>query len=155
MKLNKATLTAIFTLSILMAGTSACATEAPAWSKAKAAADQARERGDYALAETCYKQAIDLQTASLGANSPEVAVSLNNLAVFYQDQSLYPQAENTYQQALDILEKNLLQEAPTAHTLNNLAALYHDENQDAKAESLYARALGIWERLEKKEPLSE
>jgi len=138
MKLNKVTLTAIFTLSTLLGGTAAFA-DSTAWGTAKAAADDAREHGNYALAETCYKQAIDLQTASLGANSPEVAVSLNNLAVFYQDQSLYPQAENTYQQALDILEKNLLQEAPTAHTLNNLAALYHEENQDAKAEFLYAR----------------
>ena len=154
MKLMKATLTATFTLLILLAGRSTFA-ESPAWSKANAAAEDARRRGDYPLAETYYKEAINLQVSKLGADSPEVAVSLNNLAVFYQDGSMYPKAEQAYLQALSILEKNEGQRASFAHTLNNLAALYHDENNDQKAETLYSCVLGIWQQLETKEPANE
>jgi tetratricopeptide (TPR) repeat protein len=108
MNSKKATLSAMLTLSILLGGRAALA-DTTAWSRANAAANEARQRGDYAQAETLYKEAIDLQVAKLGADNPEVAVSLNNLAVLYQDQSLYPKAEQAYLQALGILEKNQLQ----------------------------------------------
>ena len=92
---------------------------------------------------------------TLGADNPGVAISLNNLAVIYQDQSKYPQAEQAYLQALAILEKDASQKASTGLTLNNLAALYHDEGMDAKAEPVYKRALGIWESLGKNQTANE
>src|ERR1700674_1729129 len=115
----------------------------------------ASQRGEYALAEASYKEAIEIQQETLGADNPGVAISLNNLAVFYQDQSKYPEAEQTYRQALAVLEKNSSQTASIGLALNNLAALYHDEGMDAKAEPLYKRALGIWESLGKNQSANE
>lgn len=144
MNSNKLTLVAILTVMILLWGHSTPA-QTTEWSKANSAAVAASQRGEYALAQTFYKQAIEIQQKTQGADSAGVAISLNNMAVFYQDQSMYPQAEQTYRQALAILEKDPRQKVSAAHTLNNLAALYHDEGMDAKAEPLYLRAQGIWE----------
>src|SRR5882672_12930079 len=131
MNLNRVTLAAIFTLFILLGGRYTPA-QTPDWSAATSAAMAARQRGEFTLAQTFYKQAIEIQQKTLGADDPGVAISLNNLAVFYQDQSMYPQAEQSYRQALAILEKDPRQKASFAQTLNNLATLYHDEGMDAK-----------------------
>src|ERR1700693_6265936 len=146
MNSNKITLAAIFTLLILLGGRCTAA-QAQDWSAATSAAVAASQRGEYALAEASYKEAIEIQQKTLGADDPGVAISLNNLAVFYQDQSKYPEAEQAYQQALAVLEKDSIQADSIGTKLNNLAALYHNEGMDAKAEPLYKRALGIWESL--------
>ena len=148
MNSNKITLAAIFTLLILLGGRFTAA-QAQDWSQATSAAVAASQRGDYALAEASIRKPSRFSRQTLGADNPGIAISLNNLAVFYQDQSKYPQAEQTYLQALAILEKDPRQKASTGLTLNNLAALYHDEGMDAKAEPLYKHALGIWENLGK------
>jgi uncharacterized protein HemY len=85
MNYKKTALTGIFSLAFLLAGRYTPA-QAPEWSKATTAAEAANQRGEYQLAETLYKQAIEMQQLSLGADNPGVAISLNNLAVFYQDQ---------------------------------------------------------------------
>jgi tetratricopeptide (TPR) repeat protein len=154
MNSNKITLAAIFTLLILLGG-HCTAAQAQDWGAATSAAVAASQRGDYALAEASYKEAIESQQQTLGADNPGVAISLNNLAVFYQDHSKYPQAEQAYLQALSILEKDSSQKASTGLTLNNLAALYHDEGMDAKAEPVYKHALGIWESLGIKQSANE
>jgi tetratricopeptide (TPR) repeat protein len=56
---------------------------------------------------------------------PDVAQSLNNLALLYQDQGAYAKAEPLYVRALDIWEKVLGPMHPDLATvLNNLALLY-------------------------------
>ncbi len=56
---------------------------------------------------------------------PDTATSLNNLALLYDSQGKYEQAEPLYQRALHIREQVLGPEHPdTAQSLNNLAALY-------------------------------
>src|SRR6266481_2716459 len=84
---KKSTLVAVFSLMFLLAGryTPAQTTE---WSKKTAAAMEANQRGEYSLAQTLYKEAIQVERKTLGADNPEVAISLNNLAVFYQDRSM-------------------------------------------------------------------
>ena len=72
MNLNKITLVAIFSLFILLGGRYTAA-QAPQWSKANSAAVAASQRGEYALAQTFYKQAIEIQQKALGADNPEVA----------------------------------------------------------------------------------
>jgi tetratricopeptide (TPR) repeat protein len=113
MKISKLTLAAIFTLVALFAAVATPA-ETPQWAAVSAAGDTARQHGELALAQTLYTQAIDLQQKALGANNPEVAISLNNLAVFYQDQSQYPLAEQSYKQSVAILEKDPRQKAQLA-----------------------------------------
>jgi hypothetical protein len=60
----------------------------------------------------------------LGADHPDVAQSLNNLAWLYHEQGRYSEAEPLYQRALDILCNALGREHPTTQNVQrNLAAL--------------------------------
>ena len=104
-------------------------------------------QGQYAKAEPLYERALAIWEKALGPEHPDVATSLNNLAVLYDDQGQYAKAEPLYQRALAIREKALGPEHPdVAPSLNNLASLYHDQGQYAKAEPLYQRALAIREK---------
>jgi CHAT domain-containing protein len=79
---------------------------------------------------------------------PDVAESLNNLALVYQRQGAYPKAEPLYFRALDIREKVLGPMHPdVAESLNNLALLYHVQCAYPKVEPLYVRALDIHEKV--------
>jgi tetratricopeptide (TPR) repeat protein len=61
----------------------------------------------------------------LGADHPDVATSLNNLAALYQAQGRYGEAEPLYQRSLHIREQQLGADHPdVATSLNNLALLY-------------------------------
>jgi tetratricopeptide (TPR) repeat protein len=97
------------------------------WGKLTADARATHLRGDDAGAATLYKRALAIQVKVLGPNHPQVAASLNNLAVLYQDESQYAQAEPLYKRALAIWEKIPGADTRVAGNLNNLAALYHDE----------------------------
>ena len=69
----------------------------------------------------------------------DVATSLNNLALLYENQDQYMPAEPLYKRALQIQEKTLGPEHPAvAASLNNLAGLYDNQGLYAQAEPLYA-----------------
>src|SRR6267154_211098 len=116
------------------------------WNKELTTANAARQRGEYTVAETHYKHVISAQERVLGSENLDVAASLNNLAVLYQDESMYTQAEPLYKRSLAIWKKHPGQETQVALCLNNLAALHHDENMYATAEAEYNSALAIWEK---------
>ncbi|MBD2675739.1 tetratricopeptide repeat protein, partial [Aphanizomenon flos-aquae FACHB-1416] len=61
----------------------------------------------YKEAEPLYQQALALRQKLLGDDHPDVATSLNNLALLYYSQGKYKEAEPLYQQALNILEQRL------------------------------------------------
>ena len=93
------------------------------------------------------EQQLAEQERTLGAEHPEVAVTLNNLADMYQNQARYDEAEPLFRRALAIYEKQLGAEHPNvAVVLNNLAFLYNNQARYAEAESLYYRALKIREK---------
>jgi CHAT domain-containing protein/tetratricopeptide (TPR) repeat protein len=76
-----------------------------------------------------------------------VAASLNNLAMLYQLQGAYAEAEPLYVRALRICEKALGAEHPElAASLNNLAELHRARGAYAEAEPLHERALRICEK---------
>ena len=76
------------------------------------------------------------------------AVSLNNLALLYQNIGECAKAEPLYQEALRIRRKVLGSEHPdTALSLNNLAVLYVDMGEYPKAEPLYQEALRIRQKV--------
>src|SRR5271165_4642054 len=91
-------------ISVLYFGLSAAYTPAQkqGWDKDLSAAIDARQRGEYTVAEMSYKRAIEGQEKALGQNSLDVAISLNNLAVLYQDEYMYAQAEPLYKRAIAI-----------------------------------------------------
>ena len=79
---------------------------------------------------------------------PDVAQSLNNLAVLLQASDDYAQAQTLYQQALDIKRASLGEAHPSFATgLHNLAALYELMGNYTKAEQLYQRALELRRRI--------
>ena len=84
----------------------------------------------------------------LGPDHPDVAVSLNNLGVLYQNQGRYDDAEPLYQRALEIREKVLGPDHPdVAMSLDSLGMLYNDQGRYSDAEPLYRRALEICEKV--------
>ena len=70
----------------------------------------------------------------LGPSHPDVAASLNNLAVVYHKQGRYADAEPLYKRSLTIREETLGSDHPEiAKSLNNLAALHYSQGQYADA----------------------
>jgi Flp pilus assembly protein TadD len=64
-------------------------------------------RHSFAKAEPLYQRALALREQALGPNHPEVAQSLNNLAIIYSAQGRKAKAEPLLQRALAIWEQAL------------------------------------------------
>ena len=83
----------------------------------------------------------------MGPHHPDVALSLGNLASFYDDQGRYAEAEPFYKRALAIREQVLGPHHPkTARILSNLAMHYVRKRNYKRAEPLLKRALRICEQ---------
>ena len=105
------------------------------------------EAGDYRDAEGPLTQALALREDALAPEHPDMATSLNNLALLYKTQGQYAKAEPLFERSLAIREKALGHEHPdVATTLNNLAGLYYAQGEYAKAEPLFERSLAIREK---------
>ncbi len=103
--------------------------------------------GQFGEAVPLAERALDIRKKVLGAMHPDVAESLNNLALLYQAQGAYPKAEPLLVRALAIREKARRPMHPdVALSLNNLAEIYRAQGAYAKAEPLYVRALEIREK---------
>ncbi|MBI3775714.1 MAG: tetratricopeptide repeat protein, partial [Gammaproteobacteria bacterium] len=77
------------------------------WEKLNGEVMSLYQQGQYANAVPVAKKALALAEQTLGANHPNVAGSLNNLAELYRIQGQYKQAAPLYQRALTIWEKAL------------------------------------------------
>jgi hypothetical protein len=76
-----------------------------------------------------------------------VALTLNNLGNVYDDEGMYPLAEQTFSRALAIEEKALGPAHPVvAGRLNNLGVVYKQEGKYQQAEQTDNRALAIEEK---------
>jgi tetratricopeptide (TPR) repeat protein len=71
-----------------------------------------RSQGRYNDAEPLYLQSLDIWKRQLGDDHPDVATSLNNLALLYESQGKYSEAEDLAQQALVIYQNRLGNEHP-------------------------------------------
>ena len=101
-------------------------------------------QGNYARAVVVAKQALEVAQTNVGPDHPDVASSLNNLALIYHTQGGYAKAEPLYKRSLAIREKALGPDHPdVANSLNNLAKLYRDTGRMNDAEKLEARAKKI------------
>jgi tetratricopeptide (TPR) repeat protein len=101
----------------------------------------------WAEAEKWCKACLQRTEERCGADHPDTANSLNNLALLYYAMGRYPRAEPLYVRSLAIREQKLGAEHPdTAMSLNNLAALYCAMGRYAEAEPLYVRSLAIREQ---------
>ncbi|MBD2256285.1 tetratricopeptide repeat protein, partial [Pseudanabaena sp. FACHB-2040] len=105
-----------------------------------------RKQGLYKNAINICESSLSICEEQLGANHPDTATSLNNLAGLYQGTGRYREAEPLYVRALQIVEEQLGENHPdTATSLNNLASLYKNTGRYGEAEPLYVRALQIVE----------
>ncbi|TYQ26385.1 tetratricopeptide repeat protein [Pseudanabaena sp. UWO311] len=108
---------------------------------------QFRKQGKYQAAIPPAQRILTILEKALGAEHPDIANSLNDLAGLYVEQGNYPAAEPLYKRSLAILEKALGSEHPdVATSLNNLAGLYVEQGKYPAAELLYKRALAIKEK---------
>ena len=101
----------------------------------------------YAEAEPLFHRALEIRESQLDPEHPDVAYSLNNLALLLQKKGgTSAEAEALFNRALRIREAQL---GPGHHdvaqSLNNLALLLKAEGKYVEAEPLYRRALAIWE----------
>ncbi len=98
----------------------------------------------YAEAEPLFRRALAIEEASLGANHPNVAACLNNLASLLRVKNRFGEAEPLVRRALGIDEASFGPDHPNvAIHLNNLAQLFEATNRLRDAEPFYRRALAI------------
>ena len=69
--------------------------------------------------EFLYSQSLKIKEQQLGKDHPSIASSLVNLALLYQSQGKYNQAEALYERALEIIEASLGKEHSTAKTIQD------------------------------------
>ncbi|NEO91022.1 MAG: tetratricopeptide repeat protein, partial [Moorea sp. SIO3G5] len=105
-------------------------------------------QGTYDQAEPWRKQCLEITRSRLGHHHPDVASSVNNLALLYWSMGRYDQAEPLYQQALEMTKQLLGHHHPSLATnLNNLALLYYSMGRYDQAEPLYQQALELFKQL--------
>ena len=110
------------------------------------------DKAEYEQAKPLYERALAICEKVFGKEHPNVATSLNGLALLYKTQGDYEQAKPLYERALAIYEKVFGKEHPdVATSLNNLALLYYSQGDYEQAKPLYERALAIREKVFGKE----
>ncbi|EKU96967.1 TPR repeat-containing protein [Leptolyngbya sp. PCC 7375] len=106
------------------------------------------ECAQYSEAEPLFQEALAMSKRLLGDEHPNVAFSLNNLALLYEHQGRYSEAEPLFQEALAMSKRLLGDEHPDViPSLNNLATLYKLQGRYTKAEPLYQKILAMSRRL--------
>jgi tetratricopeptide (TPR) repeat protein len=105
------------------------------------------DQGRYTEVEPLYERALSICEQQLGADHPQTATSLNNLAGLYESMGRYAEAEPLYVLSLSIRKQQLGADHPdVAQSLNNSAALYCAMGRYAQAEPLYVLSLSIREQ---------
>jgi tetratricopeptide (TPR) repeat protein len=108
------------------------------------------QQGDTPAEISYTEQALNLARAIFYSPNQELAISLNNLASLYQSQGRWAEAEDLFQESLNIYRELPGEEAKInlVSTLNNLGGLYITQGKWQEAESLYQEAIGICDRLD-------
>ena len=113
------------------------------WARWRVFYDAAR----YTVIEPLNRWALSLAEERLGADHPETATALNNLALLLQATNRLAEAEPLKLRSLAIAEASYGPEhTEVAIRLNNLAQLLQDTNRLAEAEPLMRRAVEIFEK---------
>ena len=106
------------------------------------------ERGRYPEAQALFERALAIGERTLGPDHPDVARSLDSLAIAHSKQGRYAEARALLERALGIRERALGPDHPeVAHNLNILANVDFEQGRYAEAQPLHERALAIRERV--------
>ena len=107
-----------------------------------------RHAGDLRAARPLYEHALAIRERVLGAEHPDTAQSLNNLASLLWVQRELAAARPLHERALVIRERVLGPDHPdTALSYNNLGLLLQAQGEAAAARPLVERALAVRERV--------
>ncbi len=95
-------------------------------------------------AEKHYRNSLEIREKLLGHDNPEVATTINNLALLYWDWDRFDDAESYYHESIKIRESLFGKNHPeVATSINNLALLLWEQERYMECEVLYRRALLI------------
>jgi tetratricopeptide (TPR) repeat protein len=112
----------------------------------KHAGTMLRHAARYGEAEQMYRRSLSMLEQVQGAEHPDVATTLDNLAKLLGLQRKYEQAVHVYERVLRIREDTLGPEhTDIARILDDLALLYSNWKRYDLSQSLYERALQIRE----------
>ena len=101
---------------------------------------------DFTGAEPLMRRSLAIAEESFGADHPDVATTLNNLAGLFHNTNRWAEAEPLFRRALAIDEASFGPDHPkVAIRLSNLALLLQDMGRLREAEPLMCRALAIEE----------
>jgi tetratricopeptide (TPR) repeat protein len=116
------------------------------WAAHMHSAKQARQTGNHDAAEKHFQAAVE-EAERMGPDELRLASSLNSLALLYQAQERYAEAEPLFERSLELLEKKLGPEHQDVATcLANLGMLRVRRKAWLKAEPPLQRALKIREK---------
>jgi tetratricopeptide (TPR) repeat protein len=88
---------------------------------------------------------LAINEKALGPDHPNTATTLNNLALLYNSQGRYAEAEPLYQQALELSRELLGDRHPdVAGSLFNLGALRYNQGRYPEALDLFLEAEDIY-----------
>ena len=101
-------------------------------------------QGLYAEAEPWVENGLTVVRSLLGEQRPDVADSLNDLAVLHEFQGRYELAESLFQQTLQLRQSIFGEQHPdVATSLNHLGGIYESQGRYELAEPLYQQALQL------------
>ena len=105
-------------------------------------------QGIYEPAVEWSEECLEFCQTRLTEQHPDVATSLNNLALLYNSQGKYEAAEPLLEKALELTKQLLGEQHPdVATSLNNLALLYNSQGKYEAAEPLLEKALELTKQL--------
>jgi hypothetical protein len=100
--------------------------------------------GDLPRAETALQQSLDINRRTRGADHPNTAINLHDLALIAIMHGDYAKADAELRQVLAMQKKALGERHPVvAMTLNSLAHVLRDEHREEEAEAAQREALAI------------
>jgi tetratricopeptide (TPR) repeat protein len=107
-------------------------------------AQRQQKGGKLAEAEAYYQQILVLSQQLYGAEHPQIANCLLDLATIYHGQNLFDRTETYFLQAIAMRQKTLGDAHPdVAIAMQELAAIYHIQAMEDRAESMLRQALEI------------
>jgi tetratricopeptide (TPR) repeat protein len=111
------------------------------------AARLAQLLGDYGVATSRYEAILARVRKQKGEEAPETAPAMNNLALLYQAQGRFAEAEPLFLKAIALGDKALPATDPDlAGWYNNLARLYQAQGRLSDVEPLYSKTIAISEK---------
>ncbi len=107
-----------------------------------------RERGEYQAAEMLGMRELNILERTHGADHPDVAAGLDELAVVYYRQGRYARSKELHTRALKIRERTYGNDhIAIANSLHHLANVAYEQARYDEAEMLHKRAILIREKV--------